>query len=62
MRKLLIFTPLDTFSAFHYMFYIFLSGYNSRTIQYIKFKVSTFLSVVKAIKMFEISKAYVHRF
>ena len=32
------------------MFYIILSGYNSRTIQAIKFKFAAFLSLVKAIK------------
>ena len=50
MRKLLICTPLGTFSAFHYMFYIYLSGYNSKTIQDVKFKFSAFLSLVEATK------------
>ena len=40
--------PLGTFSTFHYMFYISLSGYNSRTIQDIKFKFLVFLSFVEA--------------
>ena len=48
MRKLLICIPLGTFSAFHYMVYIFLSGYNSRTIQDINFKFSAFHSLVEA--------------
>ena len=48
-------TFLCTFSAFHYMFYIFLSGCNSRTIQDIKFKFSTFLRLVEATTC-EISK------
>ena len=56
MRKLLIFTPLGTFSAFHYMFYIFLSGYNSGTIQDIKFKFSA-LSFVEATKCVKFQSA-----
>ena len=47
-KTLLICTHLGTFSAFHYIFYIFLRGYNSRTIQDIKFKFSEFLSFVEA--------------
>ena len=50
MRKLLICTPLGSFSAFHYIIYTFLSDYNSRTNQDIKFKFSAFLSLVEAIK------------
>ena len=50
MRKLLICTPLGTFSAFRYIFYIFLRGYNSGTIQDIKFTFSAFLSFVKTTK------------
>ena len=46
MRKLLICTPLGTFSAFHYIIYTHLSGYNSKTIQDIKLKFSAFLSFV----------------
>ena len=42
--------PLGTFLTFHYtcMFYTFLSGYNARTIQHIKFEFSGFLSLVEA--------------
>ena len=43
-------TPLRTFSTFHYMFYIVLSGYNSRTINDIKLKFSAFLSFVETTK------------
>ena len=50
MRKLLICTPLGTFSAFRYIFYIFLSGYIPGTIQDIKFKFSAFLNFMKATK------------
>ena len=50
MNKLLICTPVGTFSAFHYMLYIFLSDYNSRTVEDIKFKFSAFLSFVEATK------------
>ena len=50
MRKLLICTPLGTFSQFRYIFYIFLSDYNSGTIPDIKFKFSAFLSFVKTTK------------
>ena len=48
MRKLAHLYPLGTFSAFHYIFYIFLSGYNSRTSQDIKFRFSAFLNLVEA--------------
>ena len=50
MRKLLICTTLGTFSAFHYMFYIFLGGYNSRTTLDIVFKFLALLSCVEATK------------
>ena len=57
MRKLLICTHLGTFSAFHYMLYIFLSGYNSRTIQDIEFKFSGFLLFVEATNCVKFHKA-----
>ena len=57
MRKLLICTPLGTLSAFHYIFYIFLSGYNSRTFQDIKFKFSAPLSFVEATKCVKFESA-----
>ena len=59
MRKLLIYTPLGTFSAFHYtgMFYIFLCGCNFRTIQDIKFKFSAFLSFMEATKCLKFQSA-----
>ena len=59
MRKLLICTPTPpgTSSTFRYTFYIFLSGYNSGTIQDIKFKFSAFLSFVKATKCAKIQCA-----
>ena len=57
MRKLLSCTPLGTFSAFHYMFYVFLSGFNSRTIQDIKFKFSAFLNFAEAIKCMKFQSA-----
>ena len=50
MRKLLICTLLGTVSAFCYVFYIFLSGYNFGTIQNTKFKFSAFLSFMKTTK------------
>ena len=53
LRKLLICTlppSQGTFSGFHYMFYIFLSGCNSKTIQDIKFKFSAFFSFMEATK------------
>ena len=50
MRKLLICTPLGTLSTFHYIYYLFLSGYNSGTFQDIKFKFSASLSFVEATK------------
>ena len=53
MRKLLICSPL-----FHYIFYIFLSGYNSRTSQDIKLKFSTFLSFMEAIKRMKFQSAW----
>ena len=49
MRKMLICT-LGTFPAFHYMFYIFLGGYNASTTYDIKFKFSAFLNCVGATK------------
>ena len=59
MRKLLICTPLGTTtsSAFHYMFYIFLSGYNSRTIQNIKLKFAAFLSLMEDAKYVKFQSA-----
>ena len=39
------------------MFYIFLSGYNSRTIQDIKFKFSAFLRLVEATKYVKFQNA-----
>ena len=42
--------PTGTFPAFHYMFYIFLGGDNSRNTQDIKFKFSAFLTCVGATK------------
>ena len=51
MRKLLICTPLGTFSAFQYIIYIFLIAYNSKTTyDIIKFKFSAFLSFVEVTK------------
>ena len=57
MGKLLVCTHLETFSAFHYMLYIFLSGYNSRTFQDIKFKFSGFLLFVEATNSVKFQKA-----
>ena len=57
MRKLLICTALGTFSAFHYMVYIFLSDYNSRNIQDIKLKYSAFLSLVDATQYVKFQSA-----
>ena len=56
MRKLLICIPRSTFLAFRYMFYLFLSGYYSRTMQYIKFKFSSFL-IVEVTKCVEFQSA-----
>ena len=50
MRKLFICTPLGTFSAFCYMFFVFLGGYNFKTTQDIKLKFSAFLSCVEFTK------------
>ena len=50
MRKLLICTTLGTLSAFHYIFYIFSSGYNSGTVQDIKLKISAYLSFMETTK------------
>ena len=50
MRKLLICTPLGTFSVFRYIIYIFLCDYKSGTIQDISLKFSAFLSSMKATK------------
>ena len=47
MRKLLFVPPLGTFSASHYIIYIFLIPYNPETIQDIKIKFSAFLSFVE---------------
>ena len=57
MRKLLICTSLGTFSAFHYIFYLYLRSYNSRTIQDINFKFSAFLSFVEATKCVKFQSA-----
>ena len=59
MRKLLIkfCTPVGKFSAFGYIFYIFLSGCNSGTIQDIKFKFSALLSFLKVTKCVKIQSA-----
>ena len=57
MRKLLIYTPLGTFSAFPYIFYIFLNGYTSGTIQDIKFKFSAFLSFMKTTECVKFQSA-----
>ena len=59
MRKMLIFprTHVGTFSAFHYIVYIFLSGYNSRTIQDTKFKFSAFLTFVEFTKCVKFQSA-----
>ena len=48
MRKLLVCTPLGIFSAFRYIFYIFLNDYNFSTFQDINFNFSAFLSLVDA--------------
>ena len=50
MRKLLICTPLGTFSTFCDMFIVFLGGYNSQTMQDIKLKISAFLSCVEGTR------------
>ena len=50
MRKLFICTPLGTFAAFCYMFFVFLGGYNSLTTKDIKLKFSAFLSSVEVTK------------
>ena len=50
MRKLFICTPLGTFSAFCYMFFVFLGSYNSSTTENIKLKLSAFLSCVEVTK------------
>ena len=42
--------PLGTSPAFHYMFYIYLGGYNSSTTKDIKFKLSAILSYVGTTK------------
>ena len=57
MRKLLICIPLGTLSAFHYIFYLFLSGYNAGTFQDIKFKFSASLSFVEATKCVKFQSA-----
>ena len=57
MRKLLICTPLGTLSAFHYIFYIVLSGYNSGMFPDIKFKFSAPLSFVEATKCVKLQSA-----
>ena len=53
MRYLLICTHLGTILTFRYMFYIFSCCYNSRTIQYIKFKFEALLSYTKTTKCVE---------
>ena len=50
MRLLLICTHLGTILTFRCMFDIFSCCYNSRTIQYIKFKFEALLSYTKATK------------
>ena len=50
MRYLLICTHLGTILTFRYMFYIFSCCYNTRTIQYIKFKFEALLSYTKTTK------------
>ena len=54
MRKLFICTPLGTFSVCHYIFYLFLSGYNSETFQDTKLKFSASLRFVEATKYFKV--------
>ena len=58
MRKLLICIPLGTFSAFHYIFCIFLSAYNFKTIQSIKFKFSAFRSFVETTNCVKFQSAW----
>ena len=50
MRKLFICTPLGTFSAFCYMFFVFLGGYNSKTTECLKLKFPAFRSCVEVTK------------
>ena len=57
MRKFPMCTPLCTFSAFHYMFYIFLSGYNSRTIKISSSGFEHFLVSWRQKKMYQIQSA-----
>ena len=57
MRKTVDLYPLGTFSAFRYIFCIVLSGYNSGTIQDIKFKFLAFLSLMKATRRVKIQSA-----
>ena len=53
MKKLLICTPVGTFSVFHYMFYIFLSGCNSKTIQDIKFGAQVLKSAFSRVGLLD---------
>ena len=50
MRTLFICTPLGTFSAFCYIFFVFLGGYNSSSTYDIKLKFSICLSCVEVTK------------
>ena len=50
MRKVFICTPLGTFSAFCYMFFVFLGDYNSYVLEDITLKFSASLSCVEVTK------------
>ena len=49
-KKIVHLYPLGTFSAFYYIFFVFLGGYNSYSTEDIKLIFSAFLSCVKVIK------------
>ena len=49
-EKIVHLYPLGTFSAFYYMFILFLGGYNSSTTSDIKLTLSAFLSCVEVTK------------
>ena len=56
-EKIVHLYPLGTFSAFHYMLCIFLTGYNSRTIQDIEFSFSGFLLFVESTNSVQFQRA-----
>ena len=53
---------IGKFFAFHYMFYSFLNGYYSRTIQDVNFNFSAILSLVEATNCVKVLDIPVFKF